>query len=118
MPKHFKTLIIARKGKLPDWLDINDPQPRGSGARKATIAGWIEDVDLRQLNKHIRAYLVTAYSLREGEVVVAINKKRDRVAVVLHQYGLVFHTTRPTGRLSAELSASLLLREVLEQTNG
>ena len=114
LPKHLKELILARKGVLPDWLDTSVPVVRGPGATRATIAGWIEGADLRQLNKHIRSYLAAAHSLRPGETVVVINKKRDRVAVVLQQYGLVFHTTRSTGKLSAELSAALLTRAVLE----
>ena len=114
LPEHLKELIHARKGRLPDWLDISVPTCRKPSDFKVTIAGWLEGADLRQLNKHICAYLVTAYSLKEEEMVVIINKKRDRVAVVLRMFGLVFRTTRPTGVLSAELSASLLTREVLE----
>ena len=120
-PHLHKLLTIYKKRakenkKLPGWFDITNPYPVAipTSRKRRRIAGWVEGADLRQLNRDIREYLANSYRLRNGETVVVVNRKRDRVAVVLRQFGLVFHTSKATGKLSTVLTASLLVNEILE----
>tara|TARA_Y100000034_G_scaffold122540_1_gene168107 strand:- start:3892 stop:4266 length:375 start_codon:yes stop_codon:yes gene_type:complete len=110
-PEHLLRLVKRRKGLLPDWLDIDEVWPSRPDS-KGRIVGWIEGADLRQLNRDIREYLAIAYKLKNGETVVVVNVKRNRVVLILKHYNLVFHTSRYTGKLSAELSVGNLIRKI------
>jgi len=105
--------LVARKNIVPNWLDLSlEVAPR---ARRSRIAYWLEGVDLRQLNKDARRFLADTCDLRDGESLIVVNQKRNHVVVVLRQHGLVFHSSKPTGKLSVELSASLLTKELFDE---
>jgi hypothetical protein len=112
MPEHARRYLRERKEVVPDWLDLEMSAPPRS--RRARIAFWLEGADLRQLNRAAREFVADACNLQDGESMIAINRARNRVFVILRQHGMVFHASKHTGRLSTALTVGLLLREVYE----